>query len=211
MFEKFPIKKPGDTLSAREVNALGDGVRISLNEKPGPNLSGFSGWFKTMAADPSHIELLVQVALEYTDDDVDIYKGLYSCEPRYFDNSTQLWATDDTTTLEVDVRGFAPSTFVKTESLFLLAKDVLNVRYDSQLGLFVPIDPPVERFGMLDGILSYGGTAVVSVYDGTVDTGRTVTVYDWLLSSGQTIAAGTKVFIKYFHNGKYHVTGAQCS
>lgn len=76
--------------------------------------------------------------------------------------------------------------------------------------------------GKLDGILYPGGRATMSVWrwnqvaTGTAtsdveesDTGENIYVYDWLLSSGQTIAAGMKV-VATLIDGRMYVTGAQC-
>lgn len=73
-----------------------------------------------------------------------------------------------------------------------------------------------KRIGKLDGTLSFGGSAVMSVWrwNGTAyaDTLENITVYDWLLSSGQTIAAGRQV-TAFFDpsSGRWFVDGAQCS
>jgi hypothetical protein len=67
--------------------------------------------------------------------------------------------------------------------------------------------------GKLDGAMVFGGSAVMSVWAWTgsaeADTGENVTVGDWLLSSGQTIAAGKNVVAGYV-GGRWVVIGAQC-
>lgn len=67
--------------------------------------------------------------------------------------------------------------------------------------------------GKLDGTLSFGGAAVMSVweYNGSVeaDTLQDVDVYDWLLLSGQTVAAGRQVVAVWAHD-RYYVVAAQC-
>ena len=68
--------------------------------------------------------------------------------------------------------------------------------------------------GKLDGSLSFGGSATLSVWawngSAEADTGSNLTVYDWLLVSGQSIAAGTQVAASYdVNSGRYYVTGAQ--
>jgi len=51
--------------------------------------------------------------------------------------------------------------------------------------------------GKFDGSLSFGGSATMSIwyYNGSADadTGENVTVYDWHLSTGQTVASGKQV------------------
>jgi hypothetical protein len=59
--------------------------------------------------------------------------------------------------------------------------------------------------GTLGGNLSYGGNTTMSV-----SGGGNITVYDWLLSSGQSLANGTQVTAFLDADGKYYVDGAQC-
>lgn len=69
--------------------------------------------------------------------------------------------------------------------------------------------------GKLDGSMSFDGTATMSIWkwDGSTmaDTGENVTVRDWLLASGQTIASGTRVVAIKHRGGQWFVVGAQCS
>ena len=70
--------------------------------------------------------------------------------------------------------------------------------------------------GKLDGALSFGGSATMSVWwwngSAEADTTVNVTVYDWLLVSGQSIASGTQVTAAWdARSGRYYVTGAQCA
>lgn len=68
--------------------------------------------------------------------------------------------------------------------------------------------------GVLDGAMSYGGSATMSIWafngSADADTGANVTVYDWLLSTGQTIASGKRV-VAAFVGGRWRVIAAQCS
>lgn len=69
--------------------------------------------------------------------------------------------------------------------------------------------------GVLDGSLAYASSATMSVWEfngvGDADTGENVTVYDWLLSSGQSIASGKNVTAFWdAASGRYYVDGAQC-
>ncbi|MFA5445332.1 MAG: hypothetical protein WC262_10220 [Bacteroidales bacterium] len=71
-----------------------------------------------------------------------------------------------------------------------------------------------EVIGKLDGALSQGGSATVSIWSGEggseVDTGINITAYDWLMKSGaDDIAAGKKVLIRWI-NGVPYVTEAEC-
>jgi hypothetical protein len=68
--------------------------------------------------------------------------------------------------------------------------------------------------GKLDGTLSYTSSATLSIWawNGSADADTTIniTVYDWLLSSGQSIASGTQVVAAHV-GGRWRVIGAQCS
>ena len=78
--------------------------------------------------------------------------------------------------------------------------------------------PLVEFVGYLDGSLSQGGSATVSLWTSGasapatgVDTGWNVTAYDFLMKSGATaIASGKKVLVRYIGNAWY-VVEAECS
>lgn len=67
--------------------------------------------------------------------------------------------------------------------------------------------------GKLDGTMNYAGSATMSVWawNGSADADTTVnvTVYDWLLKSGQSIASGTQVVAAYV-GGRWRVIGAAC-
>lgn len=70
--------------------------------------------------------------------------------------------------------------------------------------------------GILDEELTEGGSATMSVWrwnsatSAEEDTDKDITVYDWLLTSGQTIAADTKV-IAYREGSRWYVFAASCS
>ena len=70
--------------------------------------------------------------------------------------------------------------------------------------------------GKLDGSLSAGGSATLSIWawNGTAeaDTGENVTVYDWLLSGSFTLASGAQVTAGWDRrSGRYYVTGGSCT
>ena len=71
-----------------------------------------------------------------------------------------------------------------------------------------------KKKGKLDGTLSFGGSATMSVWQwngsAEADTGENVTVYDWLLSSGQTVASGTQV-TAFYDGVRWYLDGAQCA
>lgn len=76
---------------------------------------------------------------------------------------------------------------------------------------------PGPHRARLDGKLSAGGSAIASIWStGSAtgadhDTGRNVTVYDDLLKSGKTLAAGTQIHIEYYPgDNRWYVTAAKC-
>lgn len=79
------------------------------------------------------------------------------------------------------------------------------------------VQQPINTFiGKLNGTLSVGGSAAVSVWKGTAnsesdETGLDVTCYDWLMKSGATaIASGKKVVVKWI-NGIWYIVEAECA
>ena len=68
--------------------------------------------------------------------------------------------------------------------------------------------------GKLDGALSQGGSATVSVWTGEAgseaDSDSDITAYDWLMKIGaDDIASGKKVVCTLI-NGEWYVTEAEC-
>lgn len=79
----------------------------------------------------------------------------------------------------------------------------------------VPFADGSVVIGKLDGSLSRGGSATVSVWSGgggsESDSGANITARDWLMKSGATaIAAGKKVVCRLI-NGTWYVTEAECA
>jgi hypothetical protein len=115
------------------------------------------------------------------------------------------WRVEETNfTKEVYNLASAPITRASKSPFSLAIRD----KYGKWIGGF---GGPQMILGVLDGIMSYQGSATVSIWDGTSDTGQDITAYDWLLSSGQSLANGKKVVVLPHANGKYYVVGAQCT
>jgi hypothetical protein len=87
---------------------------------------------------------------------------------------------------------------------------------------WLAINPRIIVKGVMTSLLQAGGLGTMDVYDwdqqhtgtGTSDTeesptGGTLTVYDWLLRSGQTITSGTRVIVAWI-GGRWYVIAAQC-
>lgn len=72
-----------------------------------------------------------------------------------------------------------------------------------------------ELFGTLDGSLSQGSSATMSVYthDGSswVDTTANITVYDRLLKSGAAAVQSGKWVVAQFYSGRWWATSAECN
>ncbi|MFZ5829827.1 MAG: hypothetical protein ACOY3P_07055 [Planctomycetota bacterium] len=68
--------------------------------------------------------------------------------------------------------------------------------------------------GKLDGALSVGGSATMSVWawngSNFADSGDNVTVYDWLLKSGATAISSGKKVVAAKIGDVYVVTDAEC-
>ena len=68
------------------------------------------------------------------------------------------------------------------------------------------------KFAKLDATLNAGSSCEASIWSGDplADSGDNVTVNDWLLGGGESLASGTKVVIEFI-SGKWYVTQASCS
>jgi hypothetical protein len=83
-------------------------------------------------------------------------------------------------------------------------------------GMFEVISIERRYLGKLNGTLTAGGSATVSLWMGSdadptpTDTGNDVTAYDWYLPTGDSLASGTKVKLELMENGRFYVTGAAC-
>ncbi len=90
--------------------------------------------------------------------------------------------------------------------------DIIRWTYDYEgRRILISVTPRGVVFGKLDGILTDGGSIAMSVWSGAplADSGDTVTVYDWFLESGGTLASGTKCKAVWYH-GRLYVTAAEC-
>lgn len=113
--------------------------------------------------------------------------GTVSVDPAYEFNLSNAVAPDS---IVLMWRGFQNPTSNLQEWLFAIAggNSVLKLR------------------GTLTGTLTFGGSTTMTV----AGTGATLTVNDWLLSSGQTVASGKQVTAFLDANGNWYVDGAQC-
>lgn len=74
------------------------------------------------------------------------------------------------------------------------------------------IGPINELIGKLDGTLTQGGAQTMSVWTGdpAADSSMNLTAEDWLLLSGNEIASGKKVWVRWMH-GIWYVQAAECA
>jgi hypothetical protein len=77
--------------------------------------------------------------------------------------------------------------------------------------------PRTRVKGKLDGALTFGGSQTLSIWRHSgvaeVDTNEDITVYDWLLASGQTIASGRKVVAVKMETAtgfRWYVISSEC-
>jgi hypothetical protein len=86
-------------------------------------------------------------------------------------------------------------------------------------GKQIPIPFPQLQLGELSSQLVQDGSATCKVFEGNpastgtyTDSGKTVTVHDWLLDTGQTIESGKRViFFQHGSSRDHIVLGAQCA
>lgn len=81
----------------------------------------------------------------------------------------------------------------------------------TKYGKWVAVTRNQVLLGILDESLSQGSSTTMSVYQGDplADTGVDITVYDWFLGSGESIASGKKIKAEFIC-GKWYVTAAEC-
>ena len=74
---------------------------------------------------------------------------------------------------------------------------------------FRRLPPAANHLGRLDGTCSaYGGSATMSIWDGTSDTGNNITVYNWF---GTDVADDKRVMAAWFAvANKWYIVAADC-
>ena len=77
-----------------------------------------------------------------------------------------------------------------------------------RVGQFEP-DGDFVKFARLNGTLYAGGSVSAAIWDGDplADSSDDVTVYDWWLPSGESLASGTKIAMTQI-SGKWYVVCA---
>jgi hypothetical protein len=113
--------------------------------------------------------------------------------------------------------GISSSNWKKTSDLLKEVGDQLNGQtlediINALIGVPFDLEDHIKR-GVLDGALSQGGSATMSVWDwnGSAedDTTEDITVRDWMLKSGQSISAGKKCVAILF-GSRWYVIAAEC-
>lgn len=104
---------------------------------------------------------------------------------------------------------------------FGLTNELFQVRLNPQTNKYECVGSRgLHRPGKMNAQLTFGGNAGVSIWywngstfaDTSDVSAVDVTAYDWLLSSGQTVESGVKVFVEFSPQADlWLVTGAQCA
>lgn len=85
--EKFPIKRPGDSLSAAHINALSEVAKRDAGNVSGTNLVGIKGPINSVAAPPYFVKnVLIVIGQESA--------GIYKVRQRYYDHKLGGWRTN---------------------------------------------------------------------------------------------------------------------
>ena len=91
---------------------------------------------------------------------------------------------------------------------------VLCRPWGSQNGIVWQLAEGCEIIGKLDGSLSQGGSATLSIWSGVpgseADSGYNVIVHDWVMKSGATAIASGKKCVAQLIGGSWYVTQAEC-
>jgi len=103
------------------------------------------------------------------------------------------------------------------QSLYLAGERHLTFWHPAA-GQRIPIPGVQWHFGKLSGTLAAGGSATVEVWQVDPSSGDhedstfSVTAYDWLLSTGDSLASGTAVMIlQHLQSKRWYVFAASCS
>jgi hypothetical protein len=200
MRERFPHKRRGDPLSHGHVNDLSDVARRVSRPARGSFRTGRHG--KTFMSQSALAPWDQQLVVVQSDEG----GGLYRVRIRWYNSDTPAWETDTSIEYDLDANDL---------DLDLRVGDKLVAYWDEQRGMFVPTGGSGggTLAGVLDTDLAPGGTATMSVWEWNgsnwVDTGDNETVHDWLLVTGQTVAAGRRVVAQRI-GSIWVVTAAQC-
>jgi hypothetical protein len=72
----------------------------------------------------------------------------------------------------------------------------------------------LTRMVKLTAALAYGGSAAATIYvdngGASVSTGQSITVYDWILSSGDSASIGKQGWARYDEHGLWRLISMQC-
>ncbi len=188
MSEKFPTKKPGDSLEAQHVNDLSGEARSVAGFSVSGGLSMSRGKnFISIHGPPRWKQYVFEISnLKVNDDDTDD-SGMYLGKVRYFEFSetkyTGEWKTDDEQEWELDASGLGVSFSVG---------DKLVAWWDAQRGMFVPC-------------FSSSLTPRI-LYDDAVPGGTDINAYP-VLADMTADTAATKVLVQNTHPGNFRGYG----
>lgn len=154
---KFPIKKEGDNLGAEHVNWLTGGVEKLMYPPSGGYQVGGSG------LPPFSLQ-----SFEVVEVGCDGNSSLYRIVPRYWDNGTSAWVTDDST----GDKGYCldPADTGQTYEV----EDKVQAYYDAQRGAYVPLSSASSTT-----TTPASGCACVCIDDGDIEVQDIITTSVW--------------------------------
>ena len=209
-----PEWKPDDRPSARKLNELGDSVNAALDPSLGQN-------------PPPHPPTLIAIFeltedITYPDSGDMTFPGGWTVPPDvpYAENCKKIWLKNATNTYITsgsdEETVYFPNIrdFVQGEPVARITEDRVEATWNSQSGRWECdiSDHGGPFWGTLDGSLTTGSSQTVDIIDNTESTtGDSVTAYDRLLATGETIATGTKVLVQWIRSERrWYVTAAEC-
>lgn len=207
MKERFPKKRAGDTLSARDVNKLGDVARRFARFSPGGHQTGRHGdSFVSTSSFAPHRQYIFEVS-----EVVSASKGLCKGKARWYSHRDEEWKSKGKEwRLDAAGTGMSPA-----------VGDKLVAWWDEQRGMFVPISGGTAStqayFARLTEDLLCNQSAEARLYKSSNPpasnptlSSETITVYDAFLPSGE-LFANTDVWVLYFAPyQRWYVLGLSC-
>jgi len=185
--------KPGDPISAKHYNAMVEAINRLSRIVTGPDMSYDSRLiFAELAED-----------LDENERNAELNKLAY----------------DETISAGTDAVDVSGSTQGRTadvhEGVWLDGERHLWFWWRA-IGRWIPIPGMQLHIGKMAATLSQGGSALMDIWDvndagAWVDSGLSVTVYDWCLAAGQTIETGKKVIaFQHRQTRRWIVLAAEC-
>ncbi len=177
MAKKFTHKKPGDALTAKDINDLQDAARSIRPPLHGSHLSGVHT--STGAAVLSRPPFQQWVFRITSDEGQNIYKG----HKLYYSEEDSVWKPTDTQYANGQTTGdssetdkiYAKEWFIDANAigLQLALGTYVNAHWDAQRGMFIPLISNFRNFVLarLNETLRSGTSARATLYTGVSSSG----------------------------------------